>query len=600
MAMTIAGAVSLGSYEAGVAYELLEAIRWHNKDASEDEKIYIDVITGASAGGMTAAMLGEWLMFQGDKMESPDQNPLYLAWVKMISLKVLIKLREGEGRWASICSSDCVKEIGTKMLVEPMDGDPPVTRHSALEPGAPLRLGLSLTNLNGVDYQIPIVGNDDGGFNYTRSVDQRLFVVHPEKTDGLKLLTPDGQESDADWTVIRDAAVACGAFPFAFRPQQIRRHENEFVNAVTPAGPAGPPPKGGAERSKTYVLPNGHFGWSFAYTDGGVLQNQPLGIAKTLVDAGVEERLSAANTRLATISKEKPHSPEESEADHAVGQICRDSDNRIYVFISPHAVRSSAAGPTAKALVLTRMLPEIVRVFFRQAAFHDWIMAEETNRDVRILDERAKELADALENGSVPDVNSLLIAAENLNHLLLKGREETALTRLRHQYRDLYRHLERLPSGANLAEAFVSGIAVLEAAARLDDRDIMNVIAVLADEHELAGSGIAAFVGFFSERFREHDYRFGRKKAQEYLTRNDVCSILGIDHKRMEEYLANPEVEPLKPALKVPLSWATTLRAGGGWLLYGLVLRWEILLVSAAAAVLFLLLGFLLCHLVIR
>jgi hypothetical protein len=37
-----------------------------------------------------------------------------------------------------------------------------------------LRVGLALTNLNGIDYMIPILGSDEGGFNYTRSVDQKL------------------------------------------------------------------------------------------------------------------------------------------------------------------------------------------------------------------------------------------------------------------------------------------------------------------------------------------------------------------------------------------------------------------------------------------
>jgi hypothetical protein len=40
LAITIAGAVSLGSYEAGVLYELLEAVRLYNEEAtSEDGKI---------------------------------------------------------------------------------------------------------------------------------------------------------------------------------------------------------------------------------------------------------------------------------------------------------------------------------------------------------------------------------------------------------------------------------------------------------------------------------------------------------------------------------------------------------------------------------
>ena len=116
VAITIAGAVSLGSYEAGVTYELLEALRVHNEAADEagtpDAKIYVDVITGASAGGMTAAMLAQWLMFRGDSMKGALTNPLYHAWVERISLAGLAKLQRGENKWHSLFSSNLVAEIG--------------------------------------------------------------------------------------------------------------------------------------------------------------------------------------------------------------------------------------------------------------------------------------------------------------------------------------------------------------------------------------------------------------------------------------------------------------------------------------------------------
>ena len=59
LAIVISGAVSLGSYEAGVMYELLEAIALHNESVGSDhpDRVEIDVITGASAGAMTAAIL---------------------------------------------------------------------------------------------------------------------------------------------------------------------------------------------------------------------------------------------------------------------------------------------------------------------------------------------------------------------------------------------------------------------------------------------------------------------------------------------------------------------------------------------------------------
>lgn len=54
LAITISGAVSLGSYEAGVLYEIFEALRRHNEHvdvlAGKAPKVVINVLCGASAG----------------------------------------------------------------------------------------------------------------------------------------------------------------------------------------------------------------------------------------------------------------------------------------------------------------------------------------------------------------------------------------------------------------------------------------------------------------------------------------------------------------------------------------------------------------------
>ncbi len=60
LAITIAGAVSLGSYESGVLYEVIAALKQHNSKLppnGDGNRIEIDVLTGASAGGMTAIIL---------------------------------------------------------------------------------------------------------------------------------------------------------------------------------------------------------------------------------------------------------------------------------------------------------------------------------------------------------------------------------------------------------------------------------------------------------------------------------------------------------------------------------------------------------------
>src|SRR5271156_1199466 len=98
LAITVAGAVSLGSYEAGVLYEVLDTIRQHNTDpaTTTDDRIVIDVLTGASAGGMTAIVLAQKLLYSAGEFNGPYDNPLYNLWVERISLAGLQDTEEDE------------------------------------------------------------------------------------------------------------------------------------------------------------------------------------------------------------------------------------------------------------------------------------------------------------------------------------------------------------------------------------------------------------------------------------------------------------------------------------------------------------------------
>jgi predicted acylesterase/phospholipase RssA len=74
-------AVSLGSFEAGVLTELLWALE-HPPDGLEFE---LDVISGASAGAMTAGLVANMVMNDYSNRES-----LYKAWVEMVRIENLL------------------------------------------------------------------------------------------------------------------------------------------------------------------------------------------------------------------------------------------------------------------------------------------------------------------------------------------------------------------------------------------------------------------------------------------------------------------------------------------------------------------------------
>ncbi len=525
IAITIAGAVSLGSYEAGVLYELLEAIRKVNEAATDEaSKIYIDVITGASAGAMTAAMVAERLMFDGQSLQNEFTNPLYEAWVERISLLGLARMRWKERKWHSLFSSDLVESIGRDMLVNAMQSKA-TGPHPAVEciggVPQPLRVGIALTNLNGINYMIPIVGSDEGGFNYTSSLSQKIFEIRPESASDPKL-----------WQDLCDAAVGSGAFPVAFRPKAIQHSVEEFGERV-------PEPPELCQQGNTYVDWTGPSPGTFAHSDGGVLQNQPLGIAKNLVDVTVSDR----EVRL-------------GPAAHC------DSSDRLYVFVAPHSVKSTAERFRAESVTIWEEIKHLFSVYTRQAMFHDWITAEGVNQKVDLLDVRAKELASVIITGKL-DIEALSRTAQSLNALLMSDEEAGRLARLREQYSVEYKEVLQA-TGHDSAEAFISGIATLEAAAHLEGRDKMNIVAVIADQKELAGAGLAAFVGFFKKSYRQHDYWVGRRKTREYLQRKDVKAVLGIrqwpDDENWGTPLSNPTTVAL-PLKKWEVAWASVVPA---------------------------------------
>ncbi len=462
LAITVAGAVSLGSYEAGVLYEILDAIAQHNAGVPDSQKILVDVLTGASAGGMSATVLAQKLMFEADSMTDPYNNALYRAWVEDVDIEQLLALQPDEDPSHSILSSNLIETISVKYLSQ---------RYSTHIPPAPVkhaaaadvvRLGLALSNLNGVDYSYAVRPN--GTFTYTRFEDQ-LYATVDSNSDVLTF-----------WDPLRNAAVSCGAFPFAFRVKDLVRHRSEFD-------------------SPNVIFPMPFE--TFTYTDGGVFQNEPLGLAENLVD----------------------------EVDRHM-----DTDSRFYLFIAPHVKGSTAhadfneTGANLKATAL-----QLLNAVYGQSGFQDWIQAEQVNQSIDLFNQRALGLNHVIAQGRVqPGV--LRDAAAALLPLLFAGRGPEAETmaeaqqRLKQQFGQEYGAL-KTSAGESVANIWIDSILGLETAANLGERDEMVIYGISASETELAGSQLEAFVGFFDQQYRDHDYDVGRTKARAFL--QNTSGVLG-------------------------------------------------------------------------
>lgn len=324
LAIAISGAVSLGSYEAGVMYEVLEAIAKYNKDekTKPEEKIEIDVITGASAGGMTACILLQQLLCQGNSLRDAYDNSLYKAWVDDVDIRQLIDVQVKDQKF-SLLQTEVVEKIGETYLTN----DPELQNiHPAA--ASTIHVGIAMSNLNGYSYEI--FSNSQQGttnFSYTRYKDQFFCVAHRSQsgevtlTEKIKLPGSSEEISTAtSWEYIREVGLSSGAFPFAFRPREIKRQlGKDPLNEK-----------------------------SFLYTDGGVFENEPIGLAKSLVEQ--------------------------------IGNPGNSTDERIYLYISPGQRKSTETSKFYKGnddLLNTGIT--LLNAIFNQARFQDWIMKEMTD-----------------------------------------------------------------------------------------------------------------------------------------------------------------------------------------------------------------------------
>lgn len=464
LAIAISGAVSLGSYEAGVLYEIIRTIKHHNGiEQDKTKKIEIDVLVGASAGGMTASIAAQKLLFEASSLEEPYNNSLYRAWVKDVTFDTLFNLQAGENPTHSILSSNHVEAISKKHLTDRYASQIRTKQEKHPAAADTIQLGLALSNLNGVDYVRPL--RTGGVFSYTRYQDKMV------KGFDSKNMADDSKEA---WDNIRDAAVSCGAFPFAFRAKDLNRNHVEYKSGFLPPVPEG-----------SFPTPTR----SFTYTDGGTFENEPLGMAKKLVDL-----------------LDPTHSQH---------------DERFYLFVSPgRRAGTSNSQFSEKQASFSGAAKAIFASIFNQARFHDWITAEQLNERIRILDDRAEALRTAIIAGKI-DSTQLQHLSSSLLPLFFEQNftaQAAAQSRLRSQYKTGYDDLSQ-KAGKVVADIWIDAVLVFEKAADLGDKDEMQVFGITAAEEELASAKLGAFLGFFDQTYRDHDYDIGRIKARDFVHR---------------------------------------------------------------------------------
>jgi hypothetical protein len=286
--INMAGAISAGAYTAGVLDFLTEALdEWYKAksrgEAVPPHDVSIEVLAGASAGGMCAAisavMLQEDFEHIHDTTKCGTNNRFYESWVNKIDIRELLKTDDLKHTppVVSLLDSTIIDQIASFALTP--NGQPAPAR-PYISPN--LTLFLSLTNLRGTPYSLN--GAAPGSIEettlffgdrirfQTRSQDQ----TSPPAGFAYPLdFTRPGPAGG--WDILQTAAMATGAFPIFLAPRILNRKFGEYTppmwESVTSAATGTPPP----------IPPNFPAGLAEPLVtlnvDGGVTNNDPFNYA---------------------------------------------------------------------------------------------------------------------------------------------------------------------------------------------------------------------------------------------------------------------------------------------------------------------------------
>jgi hypothetical protein len=427
--LVLAGAVSAGSYTAGVLDYLFEALdAWHEARRVDPSlprhDVMIRIITGASAGGMNGAIAAAALhrtyphIHAGLPHSDPQWagNPFYNAWVRAVDIEpMLADLRDLDHGVPSFLNCDVLEQIVSTTLSPPATA-PRLDHDWVINP---LPLILTVTNLRGVPYSV--------AFHSASGTSQHGMTMHRDymqfAAEGLSLRQydppPPGfvvlpeDTAKAEWKQLGAAALATGAFPFGLRSRVIDRPlgdydwRNPYFDAAGTVGfgpPAWPVPKADP--------------YAFLSIDGGTMNNEPFDLTHDVL-AGVE----GTNPR---------------EGDQAV---------RAIIMVDPF-VDPPEQGPDKTGTML-EMGKALLTAYQHQARYSagDWALIQ----------------ADAV-------YSRFLVAPSRSDDV---AAEAAGLV-----------HIQN--NGVDGADALASG-------------------------------GLGAFLGFFSEHYRHHDFMLGRRNCQWFL-----------------------------------------------------------------------------------
>ncbi|MEX1182927.1 MAG: patatin-like phospholipase family protein [Gemmatimonadota bacterium] len=440
LALVLSGAVSLGSFEAGVLDELLYTLEHLANNGGR--RWTIDVITGASAGSMTAALVARALLHDFRLREQ-----LHTAWVERIDIRALTTAIPPA---ALLCSTP-IDEIAHDCI----GGPPAGGSRPAIAPET-LYLSFTLSNMNGVDFELHANLRQNARFTSTFFAEHRRFAL-------------TSASDDVVWDRVRQAAVCSGNFPIAFLPRMMASDPDAVL------GMAG-------------LMPA-----EYCYVDGGLFNNEPIREAVQLAALADDGAVAATRKFLlvdATLNR--------SIADAAFDET--QPLARIAARLVGSILGERGANDWLRAQRVNNEIGWRDTFFTHLVGMVRDTAVGDVDRLIAALDAAGLQVIDdkrAVFPERYPDPRAALLSG---------------LARTREVHAALFDGL-----GDGRAQVLVRVLFLLNSIAGLQKKTLLDLDMIYAEPGETAGDKLFSFGGFFNREWREHDYRVGRRKALQLL-----------------------------------------------------------------------------------
>lgn len=292
LGLTMAGAVSAGAYTGGVLDYLIQTLdAWYNAKAASDatvptHQLSIDIISGASAGGITGAMAALVLHMQDRNPVTPDKrsdeeylkkNIFYNAWVNLKQDDMLPNLLshsdiEADDKVVSLLNSKFIEDIARETIInvpENTEAPPPYVSKQ-------MELILTLSNLDGFTYKLKFPSEGASTHTMKQHRDYAFFRLGDQYSEGRIPLNL--QRKNQGLQELVQAAPATGAFPVGLAYRKFVRKQKYILDnpdlVVYKEGVTTIEGVSWENREQDYVTYN---------VDGGMLNNEPFDLTMKLM-----------------------------------------------------------------------------------------------------------------------------------------------------------------------------------------------------------------------------------------------------------------------------------------------------------------------------